>query len=88
VARDVADRNRNAAALQHDHVVPVAADARIRFRREVASGHRVAGHERERGGEQAALERLDDPALVLVAARVANGEGSPVGEQAEERDLL
>ena len=88
MARDVADRDRDAAVVEDDHVVPVAADPRVGLGGQIAGGHGESGDERERGRQQASLERLDDASLVLVAAGVANRQRRAVGEQAEQRDLL
>jgi hypothetical protein len=71
VSGDVADHQSEATVGQGDGVVPVPSDADL-----AAAGH-VAGREGDAGrlrhlvDEDAALERLDEPVLVLVGAGAA-----------------
>ena len=78
--------HRRARRLQ-ERVVPVAADLGGPHGRPVAHDDLgVVGLGRR--GEQAALQPLGQPALLLVEPRVVQGEGDPVGHLAHGGDVV
>ena len=85
---DVADDDRHAPAGQRDRVVPVAADLGAVVAGLIARGERDAGHLRQAGRQQRALQLLGDPPLLLVQARAGDRQARASRRQAEQIDRL
>ena len=86
--RDVADAERETAAVERDHVVPIAAHLGLRARGQVAGRNSHAGDRGQRQRQQAPLQRLGDAVLVLVQPGVVDRERGPVRDEAEQPLLL
>ena len=88
LAGHVAHHQPDAAARGRQHVVPVAADLGLGRRGQVASRHRQPRQLRQVLRQQAALERLGDPVLALVHARVIHRERDAVGGQPQQAHVV
>ena len=77
---DVADHERDPAAPELEHVVPVAAHAGVDRGRAVGGRERDAGDDRQRGGQHRPLHRLDDVALRVQAGVLDRDRGTVGGE--------
>ena len=84
---DVADHERDPAAAELEHVVPVAADAGVDGGREVARREQDARDHRQRARQHRPLHRLHDVAL-RVQARVLDRDRGAVGGELEQVALL
>ena len=80
VAHHVADDERDAAAGERERVVPVAADPAARARPGGSGRPAPARDARQRLGHEAALEHLDDAALVEQPRALDRGRGAVGGE--------
>ena len=80
VAHDVADDQRDALAAEAERVVPVAADPAAPHRGPVAGGEHEPGDARQRVGHEAALEHLDDAALMERPRALDRRRGAVGGE--------
>ncbi len=86
VAHDVPHRHPDAAAVERDRVVPVA--AHVRSTGHVAGRHLDAVERRKAVGQEAPLEHLHVRQLALVRARVLDREPGAVGHQHQQALVL
>jgi hypothetical protein len=88
VAGHVAQHQADAAVVEAEDVVPVAADLGSLGGRHVAHRGAHALELGQLGGEEGALERLGDAALVLEDARVVDGHRGALGCQLQQGDVV
>src|SRR3954447_420371 len=86
-SHDVADDQRHPAATEANDVIPVATDLASLPTREVPGGQLHAGQQRQRLGQQAALQGLGNLVFLLVALGVLDGDGGQLG-QLEEHNFV